>query len=449
MIDDTKPPFEASHADPGKRVGIRRPRIMRENKTNGSKTIEGGILVYPRKDYPGRWLVMWRTQEGRRYRGFSSLTAANFFASELQRQRRAGVVKSEHSVLSSSEMSFLQELRDATKGAKLSELVIAWKEYQARNAGMTMGEVVQRFMDLRAKEGVVRSIQTSSALYVSRFVRKYGAKRAANSFTPNEVREWVFGLQRAGYSPKTVKHHLRTLSMVFHRAIAEGWASKNPCLAVTPPKIEKKEVTVLSLADAQRLFEANTGHRVCIYMALEAFGGLRCSSAVRVSKDDINAVDRSIVLPAAKHKTGRRHLLEGLPDNLWEWLRHAGVLADKRWTDRPWAMSMPLYNKEKRAAFERAGLKLQGNVLRHSFCSYHVAWHQDAAKTAILMQHTNQSMIYRHYKGVATRADAEGYFAITPSPDAPPAVHRPCGRPRRVEPQVSKPPDEGVSANPA
>jgi hypothetical protein len=30
-----------------------------------------GILVYPRKEAPGKWMVMWRTPEGRRYRNFN------------------------------------------------------------------------------------------------------------------------------------------------------------------------------------------------------------------------------------------------------------------------------------------------------------------------------------------------------------------------------------------
>jgi integrase len=241
--------------------------------------------------------------------------------------------------------------------------------------------------------------------------------------------------------------------MVFNRAIAEGWCSKNPCLAVASIKTERDEVSVISLADARKLFEANRGHRVSLYMALEAFGGLRFSSALRIAPGDINVADKSIVLPAAKHKTGRRHVLEGLPENLWEWIRNVDVISDPLWRKNPWRMCVPVYNREKKAAFERAGLKLQPNVLRHSFCSYHVAQHQDAAKTAVLMQHANQAMIYRHYKGVATRADAAGYFAITPSSFGPSSfAGRRRGRPRKSR-EGSDPAGEGspgcVSAEPA
>lgn len=405
---------------------------MRENKNRGSRSLEGGILVYPRKEAPGKWMVMWRSREGRRYRSFPSLTSANFFASDLQQQRRHEGAKPTHAILTAVDAKFLEELREATKGAKISDIVAAWKEYQGKQEGLSMGEVAQRFVEMRSKEGVARFLQTNYALYLRRFTEMYGGNRAINSFTPDEVRGWVSALSGEGYSPKTVNHHLRTLSMVFNRAIAEGWASKNPCLAVAGPKQEKGEVTVLSLADAQRLFTANRGHRVSLYMALEAFGGLRFSSALRIAAGDINLVDRSIVLPAAKHKTGRRHVLEGLPENLWAWIKNVDGIDDANWKKRPWLMSVPVYNREKKAAFERAGLKLKGNILRHSFCSYHIAHHQDAAKTAVLMQHSNQAMIYRHYKGMATRADAAEYFAIMPTSPAPAVAIRRRGRPRRV-----------------
>lgn len=72
--------------------------------------------------------------------------------------------------------------------------------------------------------------------------------------------------------------------MALGRGVAEGWVLKNPCSAVQGPKVEVKEVSVLSLADAIKLFKVNKGSRVAVYMALEAFGGLRFSSAFRISR---------------------------------------------------------------------------------------------------------------------------------------------------------------------
>jgi hypothetical protein len=142
MIDEPERPVNrASHAVLHPRIGIRKPRIMRENKNKGSRSIDGGILVYPRKEAPGKWMVMWRTPEGRRYRSFETLTSANFFASDLQQERRHNGTRPVHSVLTAAESKYLEELRAATKGAKLSDLLAAWKDYQAKQTGLTIGEV--------------------------------------------------------------------------------------------------------------------------------------------------------------------------------------------------------------------------------------------------------------------------------------------------------------------
>ena len=64
---------------------------------------------------------------------------------------------------------------------------------------------------------------------------------------------------------------------------------------------------------------------------------------------------------------------------------------------------------------DRAQLARMHNVLRHSFASYHVALEGDAARTALLLTHRNQSMLWQHYRGRATKAEAKAYFGIVPS----------------------------------
>lgn len=84
-----------------------------------------------------------------------------------------------------------------------------------------------------------------------------------------------------------------------------------------------------------------------------------------------------------------------------------------------------MYAEDKRTMFERAGLKkvkeddkiddeAMRNVLRHSFASFHVAANKDPGKTALILTHRNQQMLYRHYKGRASEADGLAYFGITP-----------------------------------
>lgn len=77
-------------------------------------------------------------------------------------------------------------------------------------------------------------------------------------------------------------------------------------------------------------------------------------------------------------------------------------------------MTQRNYLNLKAKMFADAAVKNPGNVLRHSFCSYHVSLHKDAARTAVLLTHRSPAMLYQHYRGRATAADAARYFAIAP-----------------------------------
>ena len=88
-------------------------------------------------------------------------------------------------------------------------------------------------------------------------------------------------------------------------------------------------------------------------------------SAFRLEKADINFADRGINLPKHKIKTGRRHYIDGLPDNLWLWLAETN--------DACWTLTPAEYLHLKSRVFIDSGCPHPRNCLRHSFCTYHVA----------------------------------------------------------------------------
>jgi integrase len=71
---------------------------------------------------------------------------------------------------------------------------------------------------------------------------------------------------------------------------------------------------------------------------------------------------------------------------------------------------------QMRQTGKKAGLvKLPNNGLRHSFCSYHLAKYQDAARLALIMGHTTTKLIFSTYREVIkVPPEADRYFAIMP-----------------------------------
>jgi len=389
------------------------PSHKHHNPTPGSVTFDGGIRLFPRRETPGSWQVSWRVPGGRRCRTFrfhdDAMAYAEWLCQEVRRKGQVAVANE----LTPGELEAWRQFRKATGRAPLAEILAVWNAHQKLVNGMPVGEMRDRFLAARRQEGASRGMDLWLRNYIGRFLEGRDPGRAANLIEPQDVRDWLESLASRGFARATVHHHHRTLSMFFRRCVAEGWMNRNPCSAIQLRRSYAEEIKLLSLEDARKLFRAADGTRMAGMIALEAFGGLRASSAFRLAHADINFEERTILLPAAKHKTGRRHLQERLPENLWAWLEKAARIRGS------FGVSSALYSREKAALFARAGVVNPGNVLRHSFCSFHVALHGDAGRTALLMQHASQQMLYRHYRGLARQADAEGYFGILPDTPAP------------------------------
>lgn len=114
-----------------------------------------------------------------------------------------------------------------------------------------------------------------------------------------------------------------------------------------------------------------------------------------------------IEVPALKAKTASRRFVMIQP-NLAVWLTP--------YTGRSGKVCPPNLRKLLEADRTNAGLKQWAtNGLRHSFASYHLAMFEDAAKLALEMGHTNQELIFRHYRELVTPKQAAKWWDIRPA----------------------------------
>jgi site-specific recombinase XerD len=376
-----------------------------------------GIRYSFRADRPtAPFYLHWRDSRGKR--------EAQGFADDKKRELAARKLAEDRHTHGSAILDFdpvrwtrYKEFQ-AIVGAETDPLVVA-REWKASRQGlgtsgvngMRIREAVERYLALRAKE-------KSVAADTLRHWKKHLSVRLCDSLgemplselTPDHIREWLASLQhpRTGQpmEPITKLQHRRDLSTFLERARREGWITRNPCELVALPQSEEEDVTVISPNDAVSFFRANVNERVVGRIALEAFGGLRYSSAGRIQKEHLSFEDRGIVMPGSLHKSRKRKYRQGHPDCLWEWLKHA--------PEDCWTMTPLQYREEKRHAFVRAKIPFLKNVWRHSFASYMIAKVKDIPRVAYLMQHKHLSTT-EIYEGVATEANAERYFAITPA----------------------------------
>src|SRR4029077_20664546 len=95
--------------------------------------------------------------------------------------------------------------------------------------------------------------------------------------------------------------------------------------------------------------------------------------------------------------------------NLAEWLTHRPGAGE-----RVWPHSKPYLFEAMREAADKARVPWKANGLRHSFISYRLAATSDVAKVA-LEAGNSAAMIFRHYRELATEAEAAEWFGIVPA----------------------------------
>jgi integrase len=251
--------------------------------------------------------------------------------------------------------------------------------------------------------------------------------------THQMIAEYILSMP---YKPVTKRHYKRSIGGAYAWWIEQGWAMDNPAKKVRTPEVVTPEPGILTVEETEALFRANekVDPEICGLLALGAFAGIRASAISKIDYDEIDFTQRGIHTPAEKTKKRRRQWIEGLPDNLWEWL--------ERTPSSAFELTHRQFMHRRSEALKRAGLLIEAddiayenrkreerreprvkwkpkcppkNCFRHSFATYHVALHRDAGKTALIMSHRNQQILFQHYLGIATKEQAERYFQICPS----------------------------------
>jgi len=234
--------------------------------------------------------------------------------------------------------------------------------------------------------------------HLTAFCRVCGSLPVA-TVSARVIEEWLCA---SSWSPVTRKNHLLTVRTLFWFAASRSYVIGNPALAVDlplipdkPPEIHTPDqvAAVLELARAKDL-------NLCRWLAVRYFAGLRGREAALIEEGAIHAGRGFLEVTAEKSKTRRRRIVTIAPA-LAAWLEVGGKLPLGDVNTKVWRLTGSL------------PFKFPRNVTRHSFVSYHLAQHHNAAKTALEAGHAEQIM-FNHYRELVTSEDAAAFWAIRP-----------------------------------
>jgi integrase len=293
-------------------------------------------------------------------------------------------------------------LRDAT------DFFIAG--HKAQQKSCSVGAAIEEYLKLqklnRRSERHIGDLKYRLGVFNGTF-----GPRLISELSIHEIEQWLHGLAQ---SPKSLNNFHIAVSSLFSFAVKRSYAASNPMGAIDKVRVPSKAPGILSPDECQKLLNAAVNFEGLLPMlAIQGFCGVRSAEALRLLWSDVDLA-RGFVQVAAEHAKGAQRRLVEMPANLKEWLlpysNRSGML---------WPRSQVEYHRDLRDAREKARItKWPSNALRHSYASYHLAFHQNAAALALQLGHTSQAMIFSNYREVVTRDEAERYWAIKPRPAA-------------------------------
>ena len=364
------------------------------------------VKKYDRKDRGNRFGVKWGHWKNPKYRFFEFECDRDAFMEALiRREKEEGISALQVTALEA------QVIRKCVDLLGSPERVLALCEAEADKKAVQeikLTVAIQEYLDEKYNIGRDENYHRAIRNILNRFTAAYPGRRLS-ALSEADARKWILSLN---YAPVTIKNHAKAAASFMNWAVRRGYAAENIFRDVPVPDVIMPEPGILTVDQARNMFNAAIEHypEALAYLALSAFGGIRSSACARLDLKNIDFKQRGILIPAEAAKNKRRIYIDGHPENLWQWLELA-----RRKAPQGFSLSKRLWDRRREQLAVKTEFRMPHNALRHSFCSYHVALHGDAGKTATLLTHRgNVAILYEHYKGNAARGQAEEYFSIEP-----------------------------------
>ena len=278
-------------------------------------------------------------------------------------------------------------------------------------------EAVEEFVASRqhktaAKDGKRAQLSRPYTIHVNSWLREFASTfpaTAVSDLTKEHLN--IYAKTFKDFTPKTKNHRRATVKMFLKWCVRQDYLVANhrlleaDCLACEVADVG--DTVFFRPTELQTLLD-NASDDLRPLLAIAGLAGLRGEEIMRLDWADVWRVEGHIEITAIKSKTRSRRLVEICPA-LLAWLKPCRSNAGKVY---PGGVH----------PFQHAYLKLRKslnipdrlNGLRHAFCSFYLALHQNENMTA-LQAGNSPAMIHGHYKGLATKAEAEKWFNVMPA----------------------------------
>lgn len=410
----------------------------------GSEVTVKKLIGHPR-GY--RWRANYIEEGRRKQKYFKTKAAADEWAEErkgesqehgtgsaLSAEERSAVVES-RATLSTLEWDLRSAIQFATRAKEAlkpfgvlpeAALDFAVDYYRRSQKSVSIAELIDELIQAKKNAGRTKRHERDLRSKLDKFKTAF-AKRPAATLESREIEDWLHKLKLA---PGSVNSYRRILVLLFNYAMKRGYSATNPVLSIDRVREKEVEPEILTVEELDTLL-TQADEKILPAFVIGAFAGLR-SSEIEGTADhdglDWSEIDfdENTILVRADVAKGRRKRHVPIAPNLLAWLKPLARRKGKIWPDN----GRKLHEAARRkAGFGKPGtetdqekakkVKLKPwpkNALRHSYATYHLAEHRNAAELVVNMGHNDDAeTLFNHYRGIVKPKQAKAFWGLMPA----------------------------------
>jgi hypothetical protein len=362
------------------------------------------------------YFVCWRVGKQRMRRGLASLAEAKREAKAIVEQLADGSALPAEGI-TMRDLQYYRTCENMLNGVPLDRAVKAYLQTNpAETKEIRVPALVEEFL---AKNEL--SINSNAQKITMRgILKRFASKitKPVSLITAHDLDEY---LSDASYAPRTRHNQRSGIIVLFNYARRKGYLPedrKHVAEKSEEIKFKKPPVEIYSPEQAEALVSL-CDKKLVPFIAIGLFAGIRSAELARLKWENIDWVGGNIRLDREITKTNQSRLAPLMP-NLAEWLApYKGMTGNILATTKsryPTTLISPWLASQENP---RLPAKWIDNGMRHSFASYHLAYTQNAAQTALACGHS-PGMLLGTYKTITVNGEslnqevAKKYFEIRP-----------------------------------
>jgi integrase len=314
---------------------------------------------------------------------------------------------------------FLDAMKQLPPGCGLTESVKTFARTVATVKPKLIANAVEEFLAVRkpksvAAEGKRSQLSPCYAAHIKCWLDEF-----ASSFPGHRLgdlnRDFLsrYMADHAALGPKSRNDRRAAVAMFFRWCVRQDYLPPTHRLteadAMQKEQLDAAATDFYRPAELRALLEAAEGP-VRAIIALQGLAGLRLEETMRLKWENVFGIPGHIEITAQNAKTRRRRLVEICPA-LATWLEPFRGTEGKVWNQ---TTGVNGYVRAFVGLREPLKIPSRRNGMRHGFCTYHFALHSNENLTAA-QAGNSPAMIHAHYKGLATKGEAEKWFLVMPA----------------------------------